>query len=88
VQSLPQPVYCSGGSQPGQNRVKIPYALSPGEFQGGNKRFLEAVGSISVIAQQPVSGLPDERAVFFNSYLPVNILQANLLLADQLKARQ
>jgi hypothetical protein len=48
------------------------------DFQSGNECFLETVGSIGLIAQEPVSGLPHSRAVLFHNYLPINHLQAPL----------
>ena len=65
-----------GGRQPGQQCRKIPHALTPAKFQRRNKSFLETVGSICVIAKQPVRSLPHSRPVFFDNYLPVNHLRA------------
>jgi hypothetical protein len=71
-------VYCTCSRQTYQQRRKIPYSLTLGKLKSTNKRFLETVGGICVITQQPIGGSPDILAVFIDNYLPVNHLGALL----------
>jgi hypothetical protein len=80
TRSLTQPVYCPNGSQPSQQCREVSHILPPGNLQSANECFLEAVGCVRVITKQPVRGLPYERAVCFYNYLPINWLQATLLI--------
>ena len=76
--SSPELIYRPGGGQPGQQGRKISHTLTAAKLKSRDESFLETVGSIGVIAQQPVRSPPHGRAVFFDNCLPVNHLQAPL----------
>lgn len=76
--SSPELIYRPGGGQPGQKGGKISHTLTPAKLKSRDESFLETVGGIGVIAQQPVRSPPHGRAVFFDNCLPVNHLQAPL----------
>ena len=67
-------IYCAGGCQPSQQSRKTLHALAPADIERRDESFLETIGCIGVIAQQPIRRLPDGRAVFFDNCLPINHL--------------